>query len=223
MTTHSASHPRTSGWGWSAPMVPIFMMCAFFSMPAQAIPITYYFSGEVDEFTYSGTTFSATAGEVVYGSFTYDADYGGEYLGGEWPRQDAILDWNFTVNGQTYEMTLLNPFVQIPSSSSNQFSFLDEQPGNSVDAAFFDQSYFSFSFSNALAGSPADLPVDDFLGGSFVFSGGSSSGGPDNAGAIFRGTFDTLTTIPEPASAALLLLGLSGWLMFPRRQQGRIC
>lgn len=168
---------------------------------AGATPVTYYFSGKVSEYSYTGSGINPAVGDSIFGTFTYDANYQGEYLGEPWPRATAILDWTLSVGEHSYDMTLFSPLVQIPSVSPDRFAFSDDQPGNSSGAAFFDQGVFEFFFAD-LAGS---LPVSEFLGGAFSFGGGSQ-----NPGDYLRGSIDTLTTIPEPGTLSLLSIALLG-------------
>jgi hypothetical protein len=61
---------------------------------------------------------------------------------------------------------------------------------------------------------PTALSLTDFPDGGFVLS--RNPGGV----TLYQGTLDTLTAIPvpEPATAALILIGAAGWCMVRRRR-----
>lgn len=197
------------------PVVASLALLCFWAGSASALPITYAFAGRVSEFSYSGATLALQPGDLITGSFVYDAQYAGEYLGGPWPRENAVLDWRLDVNGGSYHITQLSPFIQIPMVSGNEFSFLDEQPGNDGDAPFFDQNLFRFSFGSTVGGA---LPVEAFLDGTFSFAGGTFAGG--NSGALLSGTIDELRVLVfEPPAVILMVIGFAVLWMFRMRHR----
>jgi hypothetical protein len=79
-------------------------------------------------------------------------------------------------------------------------------PGNTPQAPFFDQGGISFTFADSFSTVPAELPLESFVNGEFVFGGGSTS---TNAGALLRGSIGSIHLIPEPSSGILLTISLA--------------
>jgi hypothetical protein len=185
------------------------VVAMFLSLHVSAYPVTYNFTGSVTSYTNEVSSFNPIPGDPISGSVTYDAAYEGEFFGGPWPTPHAVLDWTFEVNGEAYFQQIVSPLVQFAFVDGNKIGFFDEMPANSPGAAIFDQGGFGFEFANDLGGVvPNDLPVEDFLTGSFSWGGGVSF-----PGASLLGTIDSLVAVPEPSSFALLLAGLAGLLI----------
>lgn len=201
------------------------LACLFIS-PAFGTPVTYIFTGTV-EFKYDFPLYNDNPN--VVGSFTYDPDIGSTNIYGYTP--DQLIDYQVSMAGQSF---FLSPsFIPHAGWTSTSFSggrleLFDEIPAVSwtgpvgPDIAQFVLNFAGDPFNDNLP--TADLPLDQFIGGSILFGGGSPLPGTDvYVSSSIRASIDHLfrvmpQPVPEPSSIALLACGIAGMLVGRRRR-----
>ena len=156
------------------------------AVPANALPITYNFSGTLDD----GTTAS---GVITLNQYGYESD----------PTNITTVDGLFT--GYAYMAGINTDPSNINYSQDTVLDISRSPPGY-----YYYQGFLHLVFEHSLADGTPDTLVaaESFECDTYDNGYGVCSGGPDDVRFFTQGSADP---VPEPASLALLGAGLAGF------------
>jgi hypothetical protein len=199
---------------------------------AGAIPITFEFRGEVTELVdptgaIASSQFDAAAGDPIVGRFTFDSDA----PGGQPGTGSRFYEMRNDAYGMAFQIAGFD-FVSMPVSeggflqinvhdnvvSSNQildgyyaFSYIRDAAGLDVFTVHVEglsALNLDVITSTALPTTPPDFSRFEFVRQFRMHA----------SGGIVYGRIDSLTLVPEPGTASLLVFGLLGLRATARRR-----
>lgn len=203
----------------------ILLLAFAFSTPALAVPTTYLFYGKTTEIWAEASDTSAYEDrpQQAIGALTYDFD---EFISGsssDEPSQFYIpfgAEYQFSTLGlslwslENYETFVFARYTHNTFEYGDDYLGYDRPPSFMwyIDGFYLTLNFADGAFGDNLEDAGPELPIDQFLGGSFGIYGQDpvSYGGAHIEGVIDYIVQVPAVAVPEPATYLLLAMGLLG-------------